>query len=185
MEDVTLVLSSFSATINAPIESIDIPEWCFTLPEAEYRGASPAHNACGATRAPDGRRMSINVETLGGSLMVQHYVEAIGLPDHLRLVSTSDLYTPNGHTTVGVLWDLSVKRIDDHSCEFTNLVHSTATPEMLEFLGRQGIPWEWFRTARKPISVAHNEQETPEFARSIERHARARLQGGARVGAAL
>jgi len=37
--------------------------------------------------------------------------------------------------------------------------------------GQQGIPWEVFKTARKPISEAHNRQETPLFARSIERHA--------------
>jgi hypothetical protein len=35
----------------------------------------------------------------------------------------------------------------------------------------QGIPWEVFRAARKPISEAHNRQETPQFAKSIERHA--------------
>jgi hypothetical protein len=29
MEDKTLVESSFSATINAPIEKVDIPAWCF------------------------------------------------------------------------------------------------------------------------------------------------------------
>jgi hypothetical protein len=28
MEDHTLVQSSFSAMINAPIEKIDIPSWC-------------------------------------------------------------------------------------------------------------------------------------------------------------
>ena len=33
MEDNTLVQSSFSATINAPIEKVDIPTWCCTLPE--------------------------------------------------------------------------------------------------------------------------------------------------------
>ena len=37
MEDNTLVQSSFSATINAPIEKVDIPSWCFTLPESEYQ----------------------------------------------------------------------------------------------------------------------------------------------------
>jgi hypothetical protein len=31
MEDNALVESSFSATINAPIEKVDIPAWCFTL----------------------------------------------------------------------------------------------------------------------------------------------------------
>ena len=31
MDDDTLVNSSFSAVVNAPIEKIDIPTWCFSL----------------------------------------------------------------------------------------------------------------------------------------------------------
>jgi hypothetical protein len=50
-------------------------------------------------------------------------------------------------------------------------VQSCATPELMDFLSKQGIPLEVFRVARKPISEAHNRQETPLFARSIERHA--------------
>src|SRR6187399_688609 len=103
MENTTLVESSFSATIEAPIEKVDIPSWCFTLPEGEYQSCSPAHCSAGATTAPDGRRMSINVEILGGSLMVQHYIEEIGQSDHLRLVSKSDVFTPTGRTKVGVI----------------------------------------------------------------------------------
>jgi hypothetical protein len=38
--------------------------WCSTLPESEYQACSPAHCSAGATTAPDGRRMSINVEIL-------------------------------------------------------------------------------------------------------------------------
>jgi hypothetical protein len=56
-----------------------------------------------------------------------------------------------------------VKRIDDKSCEFTNTVHSSATPELIEFLGKRGIPWV-FKSTRKPISEAHDWQETPLFA---------------------
>jgi hypothetical protein len=115
--------------------------------------------------------MSINVEILGGSLMVQHYIEEIGQPDHLRLVSTSDVFTPTGRTKIGVIWDLSVKKVDDETCEFTNTVHNSGTPELMDFLGKQGIPWEVFQAARKPISEAHNRQETPLFAKSIEHHA--------------
>ena len=58
-----------------------------------------------------------------------------------------------------------------------NTVHSSATPEPEDFLGKQGIPWEVFKAARKPVSEAHNRQETPLFAKSIERHA---LNRGAR-----
>lgn len=171
MQENALVTSSFSAVISAPIEKVDIPSWCFTLSESEYQSCSPAHCSAGTTTAPDGRRMSINVEVLGGSLMVQHYVEEIGQPDHLRLVSTSDVFTPTGRTTVVVIWDLAVRKIDDTTCEFTNTVQSAATAELLDFLGKQGLPFEVFRSARKPISEAHNRQETPMFAKSIERHA--------------
>jgi hypothetical protein len=173
-DDAKLVESSFSATIHAPAEQVDLPAWCFTLPDAEYQACSPAHIAAGATTAPDGRRMSINVEVIGGSLMVQHYVEDIAEPLHLRLVSHSDVMTPSGRTAIDVVWDLRVTKVDDATCELTNTVHTSAPAEMLDFLGKQGIPIDAFRAARTPNSVAHNRQETPLFAKSIERHALAR-----------
>ena len=95
--------------------------------------------------------LSLRVHRNCASLMVQHYIEEIGQPDHLRLVSNSDVFTPTGRTQIHVIWDLSVKKIDDHTYEFTNRVHSSATPELLEFLGKQGIPWEVFQAARKPF----------------------------------
>jgi hypothetical protein len=128
-----IVDSSFSAVINAPIEKIDIPTWCYTLPEKEYQGCSPAHIAAGYTTAPDGKRMSINVETIGGSLMVQHYVETLGQKDHLILDSESEVFTPTGRTTIHVTWELSVKKLDDERCEFTNRVQSYARQKCLLF----------------------------------------------------
>ena len=163
-QDHTLVESQAVAIINAPIESVDIPLWCFSLPDHEYQACSPAHFAAAATTAPDGRRMSINVEVVGGSMMVQHYVEEIGEPHHLRLISHSDLFTPTGRTKIDVMWDLQVRRLDEGTCEFINTVRSSAPPEMREFLARQGLAFEPFRAARRPNSEAHNHQETPEFA---------------------
>jgi hypothetical protein len=171
MDNNTLVNSSFSSTIHAPIEHVDLPTWCFGISEAEYQSCSPAHVSAGVTTAPDGRRMSINVEVIGGSPMVQHYVEEIAEPHHLRLVSNSDVFTPTGRVKLGVIWDLSVKKIDADSGEFTNGVHSSFTPELLDSLAKQGIPRDVFQSARKPVSEAHNRQETPLFAKSIERHA--------------
>jgi hypothetical protein len=172
MNDNQIVDSSFSAIINAPIDKVDIPTWCFNLPESEYRACSPAHVAAGFTTAPDGKRMSINVEMIGGSLMVQHYVETFADKSRLILDSESDVYTPTGPTKIHVTWELSVKKLDDETCEFTNRVRSYATQEMLSFLDRQGIPFDLFRTQRQPASIAHNQGETPLFAASIERAAR-------------
>ena len=55
-QDNTVVESSFSAVIHAPIEKIDIPDWCFSLSDSEYQACSPAHCAAGATTTTDDRR---------------------------------------------------------------------------------------------------------------------------------
>jgi hypothetical protein len=171
MSEAQIVDSSFSAIVHAPFEKIDLPEWAFSLPDAEYQGCSPAHVAAGATTSSDGKRMSINVEVIGGSPMVQHYVETLAERDHLILESVSDVFTPNGRTTINVLWELRVTALDAERCEFTNHVRSSATEEMLALLDRQGIPFDVFRAQRQPMSVAHNQGETPLFAASIERFA--------------
>jgi hypothetical protein len=174
LDDTTLVKTTATAIIGAPIEAVDIPDWCFGLSDAEYQACSPAHYAAGATTAPDGRRMSINVEMIGGSLIIEHYIEEVAERDHLRLVSRSDLFTPVGRTKINVVWDLRVRTVDDMTCELTNSVQSSATPELLEFLAKQGLPFDAFRTSRQASTIAHNLQETPRFAKSIERHASAR-----------
>lgn len=87
MEEHVTVESSFTAIINGPIEQIDIPAWCFSLPDDEYQCCSPAHYAAGATTVRDGRHMSINVEVLGG-------------------VPVSDLFTTSGRTKILVMWEL-------------------------------------------------------------------------------
>jgi hypothetical protein len=129
-----IVDSSFTAIINAPIDKVDIPEWCFGLSEQEYQGCSPAHIAAGFTTAPDGKRMSINVEIIGGSMIVEHYIETLGTKSHLILDSTSDVFTPNGRTTIHVTWELSVKDAGGGKCEFTNRVQTFATEDLLTFL---------------------------------------------------
>jgi hypothetical protein len=92
MQEHVIVESSFSAIINAPIESIDIPAWCFSLPDHEYQGCSPAHFAAGATTSPEDKRMSINVEVLSGVPMVQRVIIPRGVTHtrkqiHLRITA--------------------------------------------------------------------------------------------------
>ena len=74
--------------------------------------------------------MSINVEVLGGNPMVQHYVEEIAEPHHLRLVSNSDIFTPAGR--VKGRGDLGLEREEDrrqymrvHQCG-AQLLHAGA-----------------------------------------------------------
>jgi hypothetical protein len=97
--------------------------------------------------------MSINVEMIGKTLIVQHYVGEVVTPSLCRMVSSSDAFTPNGRTRVQVIWTLSLKRVDDQSCEYTNSVVAHSTAEFMEFIGY------------------HNLRETPLFAASIARKA--------------
>ncbi len=170
-DDRTLSLSTVSATIDAPIEKVDIADWLFHLPDAEYQRCSHAHIAAGTTTTDDGRPMSINVETIGDAFVVQHYVGEVREPHFCRMVSISDSISPAGRTKLQVVWELSVRKIDDQTCEFTNHIHSSAIDQTLAFLDEHGIPLEQARAVRQQASHAHNQEETPKFAKSIERRA--------------
>jgi hypothetical protein len=95
--------------------------------------------------------MSINVEIIGGGLMVQHYVEDIGKKIHCRVLSTSDVLTPSGWTKIKVIRELSVKAIDKDSCELTNHVIGSSTPEFLHYLAKSGTPFE---SAKQSLDVS-------------------------------
>ena len=87
MTDRILSHSSLSHIVDVPIERIDIAVWLFNLPEAEYqRCCPPDHIAAGATSTDNGRRMSINVEMIGETLMIQHYIGEITGPHLCRMV---------------------------------------------------------------------------------------------------
>src|SRR5215469_14873600 len=130
LTDKELSNSTYTHVIQAPIEKIDISAWLFHLPEAEYcRCCPPDHISCGATSTDDGTPMSINVEMIGKTLMIQHYVAEVAIPTLCRMVSNSDAFTPNGRTRVRVIWTLSVEKIDERSCRYTNGVVSHPTQE--------------------------------------------------------
>jgi hypothetical protein len=170
-DDRNLSFSTVSATIYAPIEKVNIADWVLHLPDAEYRRCSQAHIAGGSSTSEDGRPMSINVEMIGDALVVQHYVAEVHEPHFCRMVSISDSISSAGHTKLQVVWELSVNKIDEQSCEYINHVHGTALDETLTFFQEHNIPFDKAHEARQSASHAHNQEETPKFAKSIERNA--------------
>jgi hypothetical protein len=169
--DRTLVLSTVTATIQAAIEKVDIADWLFNLTDAEYQRCSPAHIAAGTTTTDDGRPMSINVETIGDALIIEHYVAEVQEPHLCRMVSISDFIMGSGRSKIQVEWKLSVKPIDSAHCEYSNYVHAAATDEFLAFLKKNGITFEQARAVNQVLTDSHNREETPNFAKSIERRA--------------
>jgi hypothetical protein len=71
--DRTLSISTVTHIINAPLEKVDIADWLFNLPDAEYQLCSHAHIAAGQSISDDKHPVSINVETISEALMVQHF----------------------------------------------------------------------------------------------------------------
>jgi putative intracellular protease/amidase len=170
-DDLTLSVSTVTATIQAPIEKVNLGDWLLHLPDAEYQRCSTAHIAGGSSMSDDGRPMSINVETIGDAFVIQHYIAEVHEAHFCRMVSISDSISPAGRTKLQVVWELIVKKIDEECCEYTNHIHSTAIDQTLAFLKEHDIRLESARAARQHASHAHNQEETPNFAKSIERKA--------------
>ena len=170
--DTILSQSAYSAEIDVPLERIDIADWLFNLPEAEYlRCCPPDHIAAGVTWTDDGRRMSINVEQIGSGLVVQHYVAEIAEPAYCRMNSISDVFTANGRTQVNVVWELTAEKIDAGRTRCTNLVTAHPTDVFMAFLEDHSVKFEDAAAARQAAGGDHNRRETPMFAASIARWA--------------
>lgn len=176
--DRILSQSAYSHDIDVPIGKIDIADWLFTLPEAEYqRCCAPDHIAAGVTTTDDGRRMSINVEQIGTGLVVQHYVADEAGPTYCRMNSISDVFTANGRTQVNVVWELIAEPINDSRTRYTNRVTAHPTDVFMDFLAEHGLDYDAAAAARQAAGGDHNRRETPMFAESIARRALARADG--------
>lgn len=158
-----------TATIHAAFEKIDLTRWLFTLKDHEYQACSAAHLACGASLTEDGKRISLNVERVGGNLLIQHYIEEISLRDHCRVNSHTNSLSPAGDTRLDITWEIRVQKLSGTHCEFLNRVIVRTTEEFAALLKQANITdFEPMRARMTENVMAHNEEETPRFAHDIE-----------------
>jgi hypothetical protein len=168
MGDLTLSEVTVKHVVDVPIERFDIPGWLFNLPDAEFqRCCVPDHIAAGQTISEDGRKMSINVEKIGESLVIQHYVAEIVEQHFCRMVSISDVFTSLGQTKTRVLWELRAVSAGEGRTEYTNYVRGSTTDEFMTFIEQHGISYEEAKSARQAASGDHCRRETPFYAESI------------------
>ncbi len=177
-----LMESTATATINVALDAVDVADWLFHITDAEYQRCAPGeHIAAGSTTTDDGRLMSINVEQVGSALLIQHYVGNVVSPEHCRLVSESDSFTPVGRTSLGVIWELTVTDTGENKCVLTNRVVVLSTPAYESFLAEHGIAHDPAAAEGQAALERHNRVETPLYAKSIERRALASLAGAAQT----
>ncbi|NQX54045.1 hypothetical protein HQN86_10495 [Pedobacter panaciterrae] len=164
--------SSATATINAPAAAIDITDWLFKLSDLEYQACSKAHVACGSTMDINGKRVSINVENVAGNLLVQHYQEEISERSNCRVNSISDSFSELGVTKLGITWELTINRLTEKTSELENKVTILITDEFGALLKRNDTQvTDAIKLGMSKNVAEHNLEETPLFAKDIERKA--------------
>jgi hypothetical protein len=166
---VTIGQGSQNAVIKAPLKSIDLTEWLFTLKDGDYMSCSTGHNGMVQGRLPDGRRVSVSVETIGGNFIVNNFIEEVSCRDHVRSVSDSVVWIggPGGVFTTKpkVTWELKVAAVSEESCMLACNV--TVQTDDAEFLGiLRNLP----PSDSDPLQE-HWIGETPFFAADIEKKA--------------
>ena len=60
------------ATLEVPAAEVDLGCWLFGLSDDEYQACARGHHGAGVIDDERGRGM-VNVESIGGNLIVQHY----------------------------------------------------------------------------------------------------------------
>ena len=148
------------APINAPKEAFNLHDWVFTLSDKDYQSTSRGHIAAGSSIHTDKTQTSVNVESVGGNLLVQHYVAEVKQPDYVKMVSQSDLWMLKLiHVVVKVTWEMRLISVSENECKFQNTVlveHPNFIMKIITTLGLGGY------FVRK-----HNEEETPLFAQNL------------------
>jgi hypothetical protein len=83
----TPIRATGRGALQAAIDTLDLEHWLFTLSDKDYQAAARGHRAAG-TFVENSVRGSVNVESVGGHLLIQHYLEAHAEPGHVEMLST-------------------------------------------------------------------------------------------------
>ena len=156
----TLFQTVCEAPIKAPLEAFNLHNWVFTLSDKDYQTTARGYIGAGSSIHTDGTQTSVNVESVGGNLLVQHYVAEVKQPDYVKMVSFSDLWLMKlVHVVVKVTWEMRLISVSEGECKFQNTVlveHPHFIMKILSALALGGF------FVRK-----HNEEETPLFAQNL------------------
>lgn len=121
--------------IPAASADLDVAGWLFSMSDSEYQRTATGHRALGV-HVEDGRRGMVNVESIGGNLLVQHYREEHGDRSQVLMVSPrTTLYMMHlVPVTLGVEWGMRVTGKSRDVSTFTCTI-SLQVPRWLRIVG--------------------------------------------------
>jgi len=156
---------SQQAIVNAPVDTVDLGEWLFTLSDSEYQAAARGHRAAG-TFTENGVRGSVNVESMGGTLMIQHYQAVSAEPNRVEMLSRRSRAYVVHLIPVHFLvrWTMTAAPRTSETTTF----ECTVEIEMPTL-----VRWAANLTGAPYFVRKHVHEEAPNFAADIERKLRA------------
>jgi hypothetical protein len=160
-----LASATSEAPLGVPADALDLPGWIFGLSDQEYRECARGHFGAGGGRLPDGRRTSLNVESVGGHLAVSHYVEVASARDHIKLVSErSDVWIFHViHIRPTVTWEMWLLPASARSCTLRVEVSLEHPSLLVRVASALSLVPHFVRR--------HDDEETALFAASLARTA--------------
>jgi len=146
--------------VPMPADKLDLPSWLFNLSDTEYQACSKAHIGAGASILPNGKQTSVNVESAGGHLFVQHYIPEILTPHHIKMVSDSDCWIYKlWHVKLKVIWNIKLTPKSDGTTIFRNEVVLEHPSSIMKLLIKLSFGQMFLER--------HNIEETPLFAKNM------------------
>ncbi len=117
------------ATLEVPAADVDLETWLFGLSDEEYQRCARGHHGAGVYHDEQGRGM-VNVESIGGNLIVQHYrpVRADRARTELYSVASTVFLLHLVPVAAAVRWTLALAPKTASSSELTCTVDVELRP---------------------------------------------------------
>ncbi len=151
------------AEIGLPAEKADLKKWLNDFSTQDYRKSARGHWAMAGGIDRDHNCMTINVESIGGHLMVQNYRNQVVHPHSLKFVSDlTDLWIFHiVHVSIWVETELKIKSVNRSTCLLRCRVLCRTRNPVIGLLARLAFI-SWFLKS-------HCLEETASFAADIYR----------------
>ena len=151
----------YEQEINVPVDSIDVYKWLRELTDIEYQSFSKGHQAMGHLNEGEFGGM-INVEIVGGILLVQHYSIKDKSKSHINSYSDQSRAYLMGIIPIKfeVSWSLSVLAVSNQKSKFVCEIGVLIPSKILSFISSPVISFSLKR---------HLMEEGALFAKDIEK----------------
>lgn len=153
----------FTHEVSVPLASGDIhlDEWLFNLSERDYKACTRGHRAVGTSGGAHFEGM-VNVESMAGALIIQHYKTEVLEANRVRLFSKRSraylMHLLPFHLQVA--WEMQVSGVSPNESRLRCTI-DVRNPLWVRFIGLFNATNYWIRQ--------HLIEETKGFARDLTR----------------